>query len=222
MADIPLLTRRADRLMALTRAAVPFAAGVVAWRAPAGGGLRPLCHWGYDRDVRRFLLTDFVTGDPGFAAVAGAPERTLFWEDVPGFADGATARTVLAPVGFREGTSMVLTLGDREVGVVHLSLAESRVPGHARGFLRSLRSELTDLAAAACAAPPAEPGCPLTDRELEVLATMAEGLTNRQIAARLHVSTSTVGTHVEHLYLKLGVTSRVGAVVAGLRRGLIA
>lgn len=52
--------------------------------------------------------------------------------------------------------------------------------------------------------PPTAPD-DLTDREREVLALMAEGLTDRGIAGQLVVSTKTVETHVRHILLKLGL-----------------
>ncbi|HEX9132654.1 MAG TPA: LuxR C-terminal-related transcriptional regulator, partial [Ktedonobacteraceae bacterium] len=51
----------------------------------------------------------------------------------------------------------------------------------------------------------------LTTREIEVLRLVAEGLTNKQIAERLVISTSTVDTHIQSIYHKLGVSSRSGA-----------
>jgi DNA-binding NarL/FixJ family response regulator len=51
----------------------------------------------------------------------------------------------------------------------------------------------------------------LTAREAEVLELLAEGLTNREIAARLFISVKTVGAHMAHIYDKLGVHSRVEA-----------
>jgi DNA-binding CsgD family transcriptional regulator len=54
----------------------------------------------------------------------------------------------------------------------------------------------------------------LTRRESEVLLLVAEGLTDRQIGRRLHVSEATVGKHLEHVYARAGVRTRVQA--AGL------
>jgi DNA-binding CsgD family transcriptional regulator len=62
---------------------------------------------------------------------------------------------------------------------------------------------------------------PLTRRETEVLLLASEGLTASQIAARLIVSVSTVRTHFENIYPKLGVSDRAAAVAAALRLGLI-
>jgi two-component system, NarL family, response regulator LiaR len=68
---------------------------------------------------------------------------------------------------------------------------------------------------------PAGPGVDLTERELEVLALMVEGLNNTQIAARLTVSPSTVKSHVSNILAKLGVASRTEAVTLALRNRLV-
>jgi DNA-binding CsgD family transcriptional regulator len=61
----------------------------------------------------------------------------------------------------------------------------------------------------------------LSNREREILALLADGLVNKQIAARLGISTNTVKTHLELLFDKLGVTTRAEAVATGVRRGLL-
>ena len=60
----------------------------------------------------------------------------------------------------------------------------------------------------------------LTDRELDVLALLAAGRTNREIGAELFISTKTVGHHVSHVLAKLEVRSRAEAAVAAERLGL--
>jgi PAS domain S-box-containing protein len=61
----------------------------------------------------------------------------------------------------------------------------------------------------------------LTRRELEVLRLAAEGHSGPRIAERLFVSPATVKTHFQHIYEKLGVGDRAGAVAVALRTGLI-
>ncbi len=75
-------------------------------------------------------------------------------------------------------------------------------------------------------APPDEEPLPsgevtLTPRERDVLALLAEGLSNKRAARDLGVSESTVKFHVQALYSKLGVQSRAGAVARGIALGLV-
>jgi DNA-binding CsgD family transcriptional regulator len=61
----------------------------------------------------------------------------------------------------------------------------------------------------------------LTARQVEVLGLLGEGLTDAEIAARLSLSTRTVGHHVSALLAKLGVSSRRQAATAGRRLGVV-
>ena len=61
----------------------------------------------------------------------------------------------------------------------------------------------------------------LSRREREILALLAEGKTQAQIAAALVVSPKTVATHIQHLLSKLGVHSRAQAVALAFRAGLV-
>lgn len=60
----------------------------------------------------------------------------------------------------------------------------------------------------------------LTNREAEVLTLIARGLTNKQIAERLYVNESTVKTHINHLFAKVGITDRAQAVSYAYQHGL--
>ncbi|MER5181961.1 response regulator transcription factor [Streptomyces sp. NPDC002896] len=60
----------------------------------------------------------------------------------------------------------------------------------------------------------------LTARETEVLVLIADGLTNQQIARKLHVSTATVKTHINNLFAKTGLKDRAQAVRYAYRHGL--
>ena len=61
----------------------------------------------------------------------------------------------------------------------------------------------------------------LSARELEVLALMADGAANKQIAGRLDISERTVKAHVTSIFMKLDAGSRTEAVVVALRSGLL-
>ena len=62
---------------------------------------------------------------------------------------------------------------------------------------------------------------PLTDREEQILKLLAEGKTNRAIGQVLHISESTVKSHMKSLFVKLDVTSRAEAISLAARRGLV-
>ena len=61
----------------------------------------------------------------------------------------------------------------------------------------------------------------LTPREVEILAAIGEGLSNKEVARRLGISAHTVKFHLEAIFDKLGAGSRAEAVAKGLRRGVI-
>lgn len=61
----------------------------------------------------------------------------------------------------------------------------------------------------------------LTPRETQVLSMIAEGMSAPEIAKRIHLSPTTVKTHLHTLYEKLGVSDRAAAVAEAMRRGLL-
>lgn len=136
-------------------------------------------------------------------------------KDDPRFRLSAEAATA----GLRAAVAFPAISGDEVLAVVEL-LSTSEAPlsermlvtltgiGYELGqFLAARRGELR---------PPL-----LTRRELEVLQLAANGLAGPEIAAALTLSPATVKTHFEHIYVKLGVSDRAGAVGAALRLALI-
>ncbi|KPL77277.1 hypothetical protein ADN00_09070 [Ornatilinea apprima] len=62
---------------------------------------------------------------------------------------------------------------------------------------------------------------PLTEREMEVLVCLARGMTNSEIAGQLVVAVSTVKRHINHVFAKLGVTSRAKAIIEARKLGIL-
>lgn len=146
----------------------------------------------------------------------------LLGEDQPEPALSALRRAL---AGWREldaayeaaRTRMLIAAACRAVGDddgCEMELA-SAIPVFDR--LHAVRDAAAARAALHAAAPPSSG---LTAREEEVLAHIAKGLTNRQIAERLVVSEKTVATHVGHILTKLGLPSRAAATAYAYEHGL--
>ena len=124
-------------------------------------------------------------------------------------ADGETLRRALAAGadGFMLKTARPTELAN---AILDVAAGKSVVAPSLTGAL---------FAAARGGGPPASP---LSDREHQVLQLLANGQTNKEIAAGLFVSEATVKTHVENILRKLGVADRTQAVAEAFRRGLVA
>lgn len=130
---------------------------------------------------------------------------------------------VLALTSFKEGKLIKNAL---EAGAIGYLLKDVSADDLARAIraAHAGRVTLSPEAAQALvenASLPPPPGHDLTERELEVLVLMIEGLSNVQIAGRLTVSPSTVKSHVSNILSKMGVASRTEAVTLALRSGMI-
>ncbi|MEI5102726.1 LuxR C-terminal-related transcriptional regulator [Streptomyces sp. PmtG] len=146
--------------------------------------------------------------------LADVPERLL--ASSPGFQD------VLAPLGIEDGVAQCLFATDgRYVGMLNVS---TRRPRRGPDPARAVVTLLTEALAAAVdsgSGPPRtrRPGG-LSPRELEVLAELATGRTNREIAERLYITPRTVGTHIEHILAKLDVPNRAAAAARAAAWGI--
>nr|WP_238889339.1 HD domain-containing phosphohydrolase [Mycobacterium sp. IDR2000157661] len=160
---------------------------------------------------------------------------------VPGLREVATVAAnhheTLDGAGYPRGLSArQLTMPDRVLAcaVSYRSALEPRPyrealgpAGAARRLRERVRDGALDPAAAdavlhAAGQPAAGRTKPhgLTAREAEVLRRVAQGASNKQIAAELVISEKTVRNHVEHVYAKIGVSNRIGASLYALERGL--
>ncbi|CAM5489326.1 response regulator [Streptomyces pilosus] len=91
----------------------------------------------------------------------------------------------------------------------------------APGVTRRLIAEFSRLDARPRATPPRQRVGELTERETEVLALIAQGLSNAEIAVRLVVAEQTVKTHVGRMLVKLGLRDRTQAAVFAYESGLV-
>jgi DNA-binding NarL/FixJ family response regulator len=104
-------------------------------------------------------------------------------------------------------------------GAVPTELSPLQLDAALRAVAAGLRVSLPTPPDGFAAASEARP--PLTPRELEILACLGEGLSNKAVARRLGISAHTVKFHLEAVFAKLGASSRADAVARGLRGGLI-
>ena len=147
---------------------------------------------------------------------------------VRGFHDqpGAPAVVVLLDTMTRAGVLRVLQSGvravlTRDADPREIAAAlESAYDGLAV-FSLDILDALLPTSAELVGADDLPPGEPLTEREGNVLALMAEGAGNKEIAARLQISEHTVKFHVSSILGKLGAATRTEAVARGYREGLI-
>ncbi len=157
-----------------------------------------------------------------FAPLAGAHHERL---DGSGYHRGATA----AQLG---SGARVLAVADAYDGLTHARPYRPAMhPDEARSTLGEMVSsgaldKLTvDAVLEAAGAAPTEVRhaypAGLTEREVEVLRLVAQGKTNREIADALVITERTAGHHVEHIYTKGGVSTRVGAALFAMRHSLV-
>lgn len=198
-----------------------------------------------DHTVVRTGLRALLAGDPGIEVVAEVSEAEAAVErgrigDVDvvlmdlRFAGDATAGVrATAQLRALDDPPQVLVLTSHDtdgdiVGAIEAGacgyLLKDAGPDELLGAVRAAaagESALSPTVAATLMGRLRNPRRVLTDRESEVLRTVADGSTNRQVAAALHVSEATVKTHLVHVYDKLGVTSRTAAVATARELGLI-
>lgn len=124
-------------------------------------------------------------------------------------------------LGARTGLVRSFAEADRDAmsGLLARAIGSGRLAAAARAHAAIVRDALEALRHAQ--APQRAPPSVLSARELEVLSVLAEGLTNQQVADRLHVSLATVKTHLNHIYDKLGARKRTRAIARARELGLL-
>ena len=102
--------------------------------------------------------------------------------------------------------------GDPELAERHTATTARRGAERARASAQRLQARIS-----------AEPGDPpsITSRQAEVLSLASNGLSSAEIAEQIGVSPTTIRTHFDNIYARLGVSDRCAAVSTALRHGLI-
>ncbi|MBV8369555.1 MAG: response regulator transcription factor [Candidatus Eremiobacteraeota bacterium] len=160
------------------------------------------------RDAAELIVRDAPAAGDVFAAIAEgfAVPTVVLVDDPHGDAALAALRAGAAAVLARQSDAheLLAALAAARAGLVVIDPA--------------VRDALGPAAVAVRVAAPVEP---LTERERQVLAMLADGRSNRRIAERLAISENTVKAHVAAIFAKLGATTRTEAVTLGVRSGLL-
>lgn len=185
-----------------------------------------------DGDWERVRMHPYLGGRvlsriPGLAAeavlVRAHHERldgTGYPAGAPGTSLGRSERLLAAAVAYQAAREprpyRAAFDADEAIARLHRRVAAGHLDGEAVAAIEAT----TDAAARARIPHPALPAG-LTPREAEILTLVAQGRSNREIAAALTLSEKTVRNHVEHTYIKIGVVNRVGASLFAIDHGFV-
>jgi DNA-binding CsgD family transcriptional regulator len=180
---------------------------------PAAAGLPDLAAWQATALAER-------TRQQGASDPAAWAAAVAAWEPL-----GQPYRVAYA--GFRQAEALLAT-GDRDTAAVVLGrageitgrLGARPLEGEVQALARRARLDLAPHTPAAAGPPTPAAQLGLTPREVEVLALVAAGRSNRQIAQALFISPKTASVHVSNILAKLGVAGRVEAAAIAYRLGL--
>jgi DNA-binding CsgD family transcriptional regulator len=180
--------------------------------SPAAAGFPELAAWHATALAERTRQRG--PSDPAAWAAAAAAWERLGRPYSLAYACYRHAEALLAGRGDRDGAVEAL----RRAAEITGRLGARLLDGEVKALAQRARLDLAPQAAAGAPTPAARLG--LTPREAEVLALVAAGRSNRQIAQALFISPKTVGVHVSNILAKLGVDGRVEAAAVAHRLGL--
>jgi HD-GYP domain-containing protein (c-di-GMP phosphodiesterase class II) len=217
-ADEVVDLRRAGWLHDMGRSAV--STGI--WDKPG-----PLSDAEWERVRLHSYYTDrIVSRCPPLAAVAAVAALHHERADGTGYHKGVAGRSVSRPAAILAAADVHHALRERRphrAALTAEAAAEALCEESRAGRLDPDAVDAVLRAAGAGARAGVRPAPPagLTEREVEVLALLARGMTNAQVAGALFISPKTVGAHAEHIYRKIGVSTRAAATVFALGHDLV-
>ncbi len=177
-------------------------------------------------DLCRRMCPDLVLMDVSMPQMDGLEATRAIKKDCPGV-------TVLMVTAFEDPDHLLEAIKAGAAGYVLKHTGRNELLGAVRGVLggesplnqglamRLLRSLAGETENRGLRQGPVRLPESLTPRELDVLALLAAGKTNRRIAEELHLSLSTVKGHLERIIAKLGVSDRTQAAVKAVELGLL-
>jgi DNA-binding CsgD family transcriptional regulator len=161
------------------------------------------------------LVQEGSPGDDAFVLVSGGAEVVVGGRRVARIAPGELFGEIAALDGGVRSATVVTTAPSRVAVLDRRTTAELlQRPGVGLGVAARLAAWLRR---AQCSPEHQPVTTVLTEAEQNVAGLVVEGLTNREIGARLHVSPYTVDAHLRHIYTKLGISSRVELAARTLR-----
>ncbi|WP_030810188.1 helix-turn-helix transcriptional regulator [Streptomyces sp. NRRL S-337] len=193
----------------------------------------------YPDDATTYIETR-LHHDPVFPVLHSPARGGLWLREVPRHLLAASPGflEVLSPLGIQDGVAQCLFDADgRYVGMLNVSTRRPRrTPDPARAVVTLLTESLAAAVAPRTTPRPQEaatdhaatdpqrmdprrPGG-LSPRELQVLAELTTGRTNREIAERLYITPRTVATHIEHILTKLDLPNRAAAAARAATWGI--
>lgn len=166
------------------------------------------------RSVVQAAEPSVVLMDLNLGAGAGGAEATARLRSLP------TAPYVLVLTTYDTEADILTAL---EAGAAGYLLKDAPPDDLYRAVRAAARGEtvLAPAVAARLVKRASTPGAVLTDREIEVLDLLGRGLGNKELARALLVSEATVKSHLSHIYAKLGVDTRTGAVAKAIEQRII-
>jgi NarL family two-component system response regulator LiaR len=166
-------------------------------------------------DLARTLQPDVILMDMIMPEMDGPEAITLIKQENP------KAR-ILVLTSFGESTQVSAAV---QAGALGYLLKDSSPDDLLHAILGVYRGNLVlpqDLAQKLMQPQPAAPAIDqLTDREIDVLRLLAQGQSNQEIARNLHISTTTVRSHMSNILMKLGVSNRTQAALVARERQLL-
>jgi HD-GYP domain-containing protein (c-di-GMP phosphodiesterase class II) len=214
-----------DEIVTLHRAAVVHDLGRLGvsnsiWekRGPLGAG-----EWERVR-MHPYLTERMLTSSPSLAPLGRLASQHCERMDGSGYPRGLAGASIPRPARILAAADAYQAM--REPRAYRPALTEDEASAQLRGDVRAgrLDGEAVESVLEAAGHPVARrregPGG-LTRREVDVLVLVALGCSNKEIARRLVISPKTAGNHVEHIYAKIGASTRAAASLFAVQHGLL-